>query len=63
MTLFFCLIFFGNIVLFAATYDWFRRIDFNNLDGRVIIYNNSLLKYIGTEDEVSKALIDTDVKI
>lgn len=63
VTAFFCLIFFANIALFAVTYDWFRRIDFNNLDGRVLIYNNSLLKYMKPTDDVSGALIDPDVKI
>lgn len=62
ITVFFCLIFFANIALFAVTYEWFRRIDFNNLDGRVLIYNNSLLKYLKPTD-VSSALIPGDVKI
>lgn len=62
LTVFFTLVFFANIALFAVTYDWFRRIDFNNLDGRVLIYNNSLLKYLKTDD-VSSALIPSDVKI
>ncbi len=63
VTVMFCLVFFGNIALFAVTYDWFRRIDFNNLDGRVLIYNNALLKYMKPTDDVSGALIDADVKI
>ncbi len=62
ITVFFCLIFFANIALFAVTYEWFRRIDFNNLDGRVLVYNNSLLKYLKPTD-VSTALIPNDVKI
>ena len=62
LTVFFCLVFFANVALFAVTYDWFRRIDFNNLDGRVLVYNNSLLKYLKPTD-VSTALIPNDVKI
>jgi hypothetical protein len=57
------LVFFANIALFAVTYEWFRKIDFNNLDGRVLVYNNSLLKYLKTTDDTSNALITNDVKI
>ncbi len=57
------LVFFANIALFAVTYEWFRKIDFNNLDGRVLVYNNSLLKYLKTTDDTSGALITNDVKI
>lgn len=28
LTIFFCLLFFSNVYLFARTYDWFRKIDF-----------------------------------
>ncbi len=63
ITTFFCLIFFANIALFAWTYDWFRKIDFGNLDGRVIVYDNTILKYLKPGDDQSRAVIDLDAKI
>jgi PKD repeat protein len=63
ITTFFCLIFFYNIYLFAWTYDWFRKIDFGNLDGRVIMYDNTILKYLKPGDDQSRAVIDYDAKI
>lgn len=60
---FFCLLFFSNIALFAWTYDYFRKIDFGNLDGRVIIYDNTILKYLKPGDDQTRALVDPDVKI
>lgn len=59
----FCILFFSNIALFAWTYDWFRKIDFGNLDGRVIIYDNKMLKYIQPGNDVSRAIIDPDIHI
>lgn len=38
-------LFFGNVALFAFTYNWFLSIDFTNLEERVIIYDNTLLGY------------------
>lgn len=63
LTLFFGILFFSNIALFAWTYDYFRKIDFGNLDGRVITYDNTILKYLKPEDDQSLAVIDGDVKI
>ncbi len=63
LTIFFCAAFFSNIALFAWTYDWFRRIDFNNLDGRVLIYDNTILKYIEPTNDPTPAQLGTDVKI
>jgi|GEM_PF-1089587 len=63
ITAFFCILFFSNIALFAWTYDYFRKIDFGNLDGRVIIYDNTILKYLKPGDNQSLAIIDGDVKI
>lgn len=62
-TLLFCLLFFSNIALFAWTYDWFRKIDFGNLDGRVIVYDNTILKYLKPGEDQSRARIDLDAKI
>lgn len=59
----FCILFFSNIALFAWTYDWFRKIDFGNLEGRVIIYDNKMLKYIQPGEDVSRAVIDPTIKI
>lgn len=59
----FCILFFSNIALFAWTYDWFRKIDFGNLEGRVIIYDNKMLKYIQPGEDVSRAVIDPAIKI
>ena len=59
----FCILFFSNIALFAWTYDWFRKIDFGNLDGRVIIYDNKMLKYIKPGDDVAGAIIDSSIHI
>lgn len=44
-TFFFWGLFFGNMVLFGVTYNWFLSIDFSNLEERVIIYDNTLLWY------------------
>jgi PKD repeat protein len=63
ITTFFCILFFSNIALFAWTYDWFRKIDFGNLDGRVIIYDNKMLKYIGPGQDVARAVIDPNISI
>ncbi len=63
ITTFFCLVFFANIALFAWTYDWFRKIDFGNLDGRVIVYDNTILKYLKPGDDQSRAVIDLDAKV
>lgn len=63
ITTLFCILFFSNIALFAWTYDWFRKIDFGNLDGRVIIYDNTILKYLKPGEDQSLALINSDVKI
>ncbi|MCB9807118.1 hypothetical protein H6768_04500 [Candidatus Peribacteria bacterium] len=63
ITIFFCILFFSNIALFAWTYDYFRKIDFGNLDGRVITYDNTILKYLKPEDDQSLAIIDSDAKI
>lgn len=60
---FFCILFFSNIALFAWTYDWFRKIDFGNLEGRVIIYDNKMLKYIKPGDDVARAVIDPGIMI
>lgn len=60
---FFCILFFSNIALFAWTYDWFRKIDFGNLEGRVIIYDNKMLKYIGPDQDVARAVIDPNISI
>jgi PKD repeat protein len=60
---FFCILFFSNIALFAWTYDWFRKIDFGNLDGRVIVYDNKMLKYIKPGDDVARAIIDPNIII
>lgn len=37
--------FFGNVALFAWTYNWFLAIDFSNIQERVLIYDNVLLGY------------------
>lgn len=63
ITVLFWLLFFSNIYLFAVTYDWFRKIDFGNLDSRVIIYDNTILKYLKPGDDQSRAMIDYDAKI
>lgn len=63
LTVVFCLLFFSNIALFAWTYDWFRKIDFGNLDGRVIVYDNKMLKYIKPGDDISRAIIDPNITI
>ncbi|MBP6921070.1 PKD domain-containing protein [Candidatus Gracilibacteria bacterium] len=63
ITAFFCILFFSNIALFAWTYDWFRKIDFGNLDGRVIVYDNKMLKYIGPGEDVARAVIDPNISI
>jgi len=44
-TLLFWGLFFGNMILFGVTYNWFLSIDFSNLEERVIIYDNTLLGY------------------
>ena len=41
----FALMFFGNIALFAWTYNWFLN-NFDNLDSNVIVYDNTYLKYL-----------------
>lgn len=63
IAVFFCLLFFSNIALFAWTYDWFRKIDFGNLEGRVIVYDNKMLKYIKPGDDVARAVIDPAINI
>ncbi|MFA6080181.1 MAG: PKD domain-containing protein [Candidatus Gracilibacteria bacterium] len=45
LTVFFGGLFFGNIALFAISYNWFLNIDFSNLEERVIIYDNTLFGY------------------
>ena len=59
----FWLLFFGNIALFAWTYNEFRKIDFGNLDSRVIIYNNSLLKFVKNDQDLKSAVVDTKNQI
>lgn len=45
LTVLFWGLFFGNIALFALTYNWFLGIDFTNLSERVLLYDNNLLWY------------------
>lgn len=63
LTVFFCALFFSNIYLFATTYDWFRKIDFANLDGQVLIYDNQILKYLKPGEELQGARIGSDASI
>lgn len=63
LTVLFCGLFFSNIYLFATTYDWFRKIDFANLDGQVLIYDNQILKYLKPGEELLGARIGTDASI
>jgi hypothetical protein len=58
----FGLMFFGNIALFAWTYNWFLN-NFDNLDSNVIVYDNTYLKYLGTSQDVSQARISPDMNI
>ena len=63
ITIFFGLLFFWNVALFALTYNWFLKIDFDNLDGQIRIYDNSILKYLKPTDDLTLARLDTDTKI
>jgi hypothetical protein len=62
LTVFFGLMFFGNIALFAWTYNWFLN-NFDNLDSNVIVYDNTYLKYLGASQDVSQARISPDMNI
>lgn len=56
-------LFFGNLATFAAVYNHFQAINFENLQGRIIVYDNTLFKYLDIESksssrlDVSKSLI------
>lgn len=57
----FLLLFFGNIYLFAKTFEWFR--DNFAPDVGVIIYDNTHLKYLEAGIEQENAIIPYDQKI
>lgn len=50
-------LFFGNLATFANVYNHFQSINFENLEWRIIVYDNSIFKYL-EEDEKEIAKID-----
>lgn len=53
----FFILFFGNLATFANVYNHFQSINFENLEGRIIVYDNSIFKYL-SEDEKESSKID-----
>ena len=62
LAIFFGLTFFGNIALFAFTYNWFLA-NFENPNSNVVVYDNTYLKYLGASQDVSQAIISSDMNI
>lgn len=58
----FGILFFGNIALFAWTYNWFLN-NFDNLDSNIVVYDNTYLKYLGKNQDISKAIISSKKNI
>lgn len=62
LAVFFGLLFFGNIALFAWTYTWFLK-NFINDDTNVVLYDNTYLKYLGKDQDINKAIISAKKNI
>ena len=58
----FGILFFGNIALFAWTYNWFLQ-NFLNDDSNIVVYDNTYLKYLGKNQDISKAIISSKKNI
>ena len=54
--MFFGFLFFGNLATFASVYNHFQNINFENLEGRIVLYDNTVLKYLPAEQKGSAQL-------